>query len=269
VTEIGHPWPEKRMALLAKVQVNVPFPMLLENLEGILQRGLQPEIYFSSKTLDHLSWKDVERVSQKLRQKNISVTFHAPFMDLSPGAVDEKIREITASRFSQVMDLVPYFHPRTIVFHPGYDRWRFDSDVALWLENSLLTWKPLAERAEGLSVILALENVFEENPSILWRLLEGIHSPYLGYCLDTGHGHLFSKVPIVQWVEVLGPRLVEVHLHDNHCQADEHLPMGHGEINFAGLFLSLREKKLQPIYTLEPHLKEHLEPSLRALEKYL
>jgi sugar phosphate isomerase/epimerase len=145
VTEIGYPLPEKRMALLEKVQVNLPFPMLLENLEGILQTGLQPEIYFSSKTLDHLSWKEVERVSQKLRQRNISVTFHAPFMDLSPGAVDEKIREVTAFRLSQVMDLVPYFHPRSIVVHPGYDRWRFDSDVALWLENSLLTWKPLAE----------------------------------------------------------------------------------------------------------------------------
>jgi sugar phosphate isomerase/epimerase len=269
VTEIAYPLPEKRMALLEKVQVNLPFPMLLENLEGILQTGLQPEIYFSSKTLDHLSWKEVERVSQKLRQRNISVTFHAPFMDLSPGAVDEKIREVTAFRLSQVMDLVPYFHPRAIVVHPGYDRWRFDSDVALWLENSLLTWKPLAERAEGLSVILALENVFEEDPSILWRLLETLHSPYLGYCLDTGHGQLFSQVPIVQWIEVLGPRLVEVHLHDNHSQADEHLPIGHGEINFAGIFLSLREKNLHPIYTIEPHQREHLEPSLRALEKYL
>jgi sugar phosphate isomerase/epimerase len=269
VTEIVHPLPEKGRALLEKVQVNIPFPMLLENLEGILQIGLQPEIYFSSKTLDRLSGKDVERVSQKLRQKNISVTFHAPFMDLSPGAVDDKIREVTAFRFSQVMDLVPYFHPRAIVFHPGYDRWRFDSDVALWLEGSLLTWKPLAERAEILSVRLALENVFEENPSILWRLLEAIPSPSLGYCLDTGHGHLFSKVPIVQWIEVLGPRLVEVHLHDNHSQADEHLPVGYGEINFADIFSSLRGKNLQPIYTIEPHLREHLEPSLRALEKYL
>ena len=269
MTGIGHPLPGKRIALLEKVQVNVPFPMLLENLEGILEMGLQPEIYFSGMTLDRLSREDVERASRRLRQKKIPVTFHGPFMDLSAGAVDEKIREVTAFRFSQVMDLVPYFEPRVIVFHPGYDRWRFDSDVALWQENSVLTWKPLAERAEALGVRLALENVFEENPSIFRGLLEAVDSSHLGWCLDTGHGHLFSEVPIIEWIEVLGARLVEVHLHDNHRQADEHLPLGHGEIDFPGIFLSLRRKNLQPIYTLEPHLQGHLEPSLEALGKYL
>jgi sugar phosphate isomerase/epimerase len=257
------------MGILEKVQVNLPLPLLLKNLSGVLAIGLQPEIYFSGATLDHLPWQEVKKVAQQLSQKNISVTFHAPFMDLSPGAVDDKIREITAFRFNQVMDLVPFFHPRAIIFHPGYDRWRFDDDVALWVTNSLLTWRPLVERAETLAVKLALENVFEENPSILTKLLQAVHSPFLGYCLDTGHGHIFSEVAISEWIEALGSYLVEVHLHDNHRQADEHLPMGLGKIDFDGIFSCLRAKNLQPIYTIEPHLEEHLEPSLRALEKYL
>jgi sugar phosphate isomerase/epimerase len=257
------------MTLLNKVQINIPFPMLLENLENILAMGLQPELYFSGLTLDRLSWKDAQKVSRKLEEKNTPVTFHAPFMDLSPGSGDEKIRQVTAFRFNQVMELVPYFHPRAIVFHAGYDRWRFDSDVALWLKNSLLTWRPLVERAEALDLKMALENVYEENPSPLKRLLEAVDSSYLGYCLDTGHGHIFSLVPLPAWVEVLGPWLLEVHLHDNHRQADEHLPLGFGEIDFSSIFASLRGKNLRPIYTLEPHLREHLEPSLKALEKYL
>jgi sugar phosphate isomerase/epimerase len=254
---------------LKKVQVNIPFPMLLENLERILALGIQPEVYFSGLTLDHLPWKDVQKASRKLEEKNTSVTFHAPFMDLSPGSVDEKIRQVTAFRFNQVMELVPYFRPRAIVFHAGYDRWRFDGDVDLWLENSLSTWRTLAERAEAHSVRLALENVYEENPSILRKLLEAIHSPYVGFCLDPGHGHIFSQVPVREWIEVLGSYLVEIHLHDNHRQADEHLPPGFGEIDFPGIFVALQGKSLQPIYTLEPHLQEHLEPSLKAVEKFL
>jgi len=269
VIGIGSSLPANKMAVLEKVQVNLPFPMLRENLEEILEMGLQPEIYFSGRTLDLLSQKDVEKTSHKLRHKGVPVTFHAPFMDLSPGAVDEKVREVTAFRFNQVMDLATHFHPRIIVFHPGYDRWRFDGDVATWQENSLATWKPLVERAEGLGMKLALENVFEENPSILKGLLKAIASPYFGYCLDTGHGNLFSEVQISQWIEVLGDWLCEVHLHDNHCQTDEHLPPGCGEIDFPGIFSSLRRKNLQPIYTLEPHQVEHLLPSLNALEKYL
>jgi sugar phosphate isomerase/epimerase len=255
--------------MFRKVQINVPFPLLQKNIDGILGMGLQPEIYFSGLILDHLSPAEVTQVAQKLKQKNIPVTFHAPFMDLSPGSVDEKIREVTSLRFQQILDLVPFFSPRTIVFHPGYDRWHFDGDVDLWLKNSLITWKPMVKQAESLGIKLAVENVFEENPSILKKLFSSIDSPHLGYCLDAGHGHIFSEVAITEWIEVLGPWLVEMHLHDNHRQADDHLPLGQGKIDFPGIFSLLKAKRIQPIYTIEPHLIEHLEPSLKALEKFL
>jgi len=261
------PFPEQ--SLLRRVQVNLPFSLLVEQLDAVLASGLQPEVYFSGFVLDRLSPKDKERASGALRQKKVPVTFHAPFMDLNPGAVDEKVREVTAFRFGQVLDLVPLFHPRAIVLHPGYDRWRYDDDVDLWLENSLLTWKPLVARSESLSVRMALENVFEEKPEVLKRLLDEIDSPFLGYCLDAGHGNLFSQVPLEEWIEVLGPRLMEIHLHDNHGEADEHLPLGQGNINFSSLFSLLEKKKVQPIHTIEPHEIAHLQPSLEALEKYL
>jgi len=255
--------------ILKKIQVNIPFPMLAENVFSILEMGIQPEIYFSAQILDHLSWGEAEKIAQQLKEKKLSITFHAPFMDLNPGAVDTLIRQVTLWRFHQVMDLVPLFSPRTIIFHPGYDRFCYDDDVDLWLEKSLLTWRPLVKMAEKLSVRLAVENVFEENPSILHKLLQAINSPFFGYCLDTGHGHIFSPVALGQWVEILAPYLLEIHLHDNHRQADEHLPLGQGLIDFAALFSALRAHQLQPILTIEPHLKEHLLPNLQALKKFI
>jgi sugar phosphate isomerase/epimerase len=263
------PRPGLKRGILSRIQVNLPLPMLLENLEAILGMGLQPEIYFSGHTLDHLPVREVERAARALTQRKVSVTFHGPFMDLNPGAVDEKARELTVYRLNQVMDLVPYFQPRAIVFHPGYDRWRYDDDVDLWLENSLPTWKIMVERARNLSVRIALENVFDDDPAPLRRLLEAADSPFLGYCMDAGHGHLFSKVPLVGWLEALGSRLMEIHLHDNHGRADEHLPLGRGNIDFPAIFSRIKEDKLHPIYTLEPHEIEHLAPSLEALRKYL
>lgn len=255
--------------ILKKIQVNIPFTMLAENVSFILGMGMQPEIYFSAEILDCLSWGEAEKISQQLKERNLSITFHAPFMDLNPGAVDNQIRQVTLWRFHQVMDLVPLFSPRTIIFHPGYDRFRYDDDVDLWLEKSLLTWQPLVKMAERLSVRLAVENVFEENPSILHRLLQTINSPFLGYCFDTGHGHIFSQVDLGQWVEILAPYLLEIHLHDNHRQADEHLPLGQGLIDFASLFSLLRTHHLQPILTIEPHVKEHLLPNLQALKRFI
>jgi sugar phosphate isomerase/epimerase len=269
VRKAGPSFPLPGGTLLKRVQVNLPFPMLVENLGAVLSVALQPEIYFSGFTLDRLSSGEVERTSNALREKSVPVTFHAPFMDLNPGAVDERVREITAFRFDQVLKLVPHFQPRSIVFHPGYDRWRYDDDVDLWRENSLLTWRPLVKRAEAMGVRMALENVFEENPEPLRKVLEEIDSPFLGYCMDAGHGNLFSEVPLLTWVEVLGSRLLEIHLHDNLGKADDHLPLGRGSIDFPALFSLLGEKKIQPIYTIEPHEIGLLQPSLEALEKYL
>jgi sugar phosphate isomerase/epimerase len=257
------------MDILKKIQVNMPFPLLLETLGEVLEMGLQPEIYFSGWTLDRLSTRDVEKVSGELRSRGVPVTFHAPFMDLNPGAVDEKVREVSALRLTQVLDLVPYFQPRAIVCHPGYDRWRYDNDVDLWLKNSLSFWQPLVERAGSLSARLALENVFEHEPASLQRLLDAVDSPHLGYCLDAGHGNLFSEVPLKDWIDVLGSRLFETHLHDNTGKADDHLPLGQGEIDFPGIFALLRARNLRPIYTIEPHTREHLAASLKALEAYL
>ena len=255
--------------ILQKIQVNLPFPLLVKNLEAIVEVGLQPELYFNGHTLDHLSPREVERTSRALSKKNIPVTFHGPFMDLNPGAVDERVRELTLFRFRQLMELVPRFHPLAIVLHPGYDRWRYDGDVDLWLKNSLATWKLIIEKAEALPVRIALENVFDENPKPLRRLLEAIDSPLLGYCMDAGHGHLFSEVPLVEWIEDLGARLMEIHIHDNHRRADEHLPLGQGNIDFPAIFSRIKRKRLQPIYTIEPHDIEHLVPSVKALQKYL
>ncbi len=269
MTDFEAPLTAGGLGMLRKVQVNVPFPLLVEHLERIAALGLQPEVYFSGAVLDALPRDDVERSSGVLRGKNTSITFHAPFMDLNPGAVDDRVREITALRFNQLLGVAADFRPRAIVFHPGYDRWRYDGDIDLWLERSLPVWEPVIARAESLGVRFAVENVFEDHPASLKKLFDTVNSPHLGWCLDAGHGNLFSRVPLREWIAILGPRLVEMHLHDNHGQADEHLPVGRGAINFDEIFSAVRAQDLHPIYTVEPHLEEHLEPSLRALEKYI
>ena len=106
---ISFPAPDGDM--LKRVQVNLPFPMLVENLDAVVALGLQPEIYFNGFTLDRLSPAEAKKTSEALRGKGIPVTFHAPFMDLNPGAVDERVRKITSFRFEQALKLVPHFQP--------------------------------------------------------------------------------------------------------------------------------------------------------------
>lgn len=251
------------------IQVNVPYNMLLEKLDFILEKELNPEIYFDGDALDNCLENDLLKIHMALQKKELQTTIHAPFMDLSPGGVDRKVRKATIERLNQTIDVATIFHPQMIVFHPGYNKWFFDGKVNLWLDNSVKTWEPLVKKAEALGMDLAIENIFEEDPSGLEKLMAALHSPHFNFCFDTGHFNLFSTTTMRHWFDILGKYLKEVHLHDNFKETDDHLPIGDGNVDFDLFFRLIKEYDITPIYTIEPHLVEHLERSLQSCDHYL
>jgi sugar phosphate isomerase/epimerase len=257
------------LPLVNAIHVNVPYPMLRSRTEFALKNRIHPEIYFSGQDLDTYDENEARDLAEKLRGNGLEITFHGPFMDLSPGGVDARIKEVTAERFSTTIQLAEIFRPETIVFHAGYEKWRFDGDADLWLKSSLQTWRPLVNAAEEVGVTLVLENVYEETPDSIATLLSEMGSPRFRFCLDTGHHNIFSQVPLSFWIETLGKHLSEIHLHDNHREMDEHLPIGEGSFDFEQLFALLSQYGLNPIYTLEPHQEDHLKRGLEAIKKYV
>ena len=251
------------------IQVNIPYSMLLKNLDFILEEEINPEIYFDGEAIDTFSEQDAHSVMRALTAKKLSITIHAPFMDLSPGAVDTKIRKTTRDRLYEMLDIAALFLPRLIVMHPGYNKWFFDGKVNAWLENSLTTWQPIVKAAEKLGISLAVENIFEEEPSSLSQLITAVNSPIFNFCFDTGHFHLFSTVAMEAWFTSLGPYIKEVHLHDNCKTSDEHLPMGDGDIDFGLFFHLIKRCGVNPIYTIEPHTVDDLARSLEMCNHFL
>jgi sugar phosphate isomerase/epimerase len=251
------------------IHITVPYDILINRQDEIISRGVNPEIYFSSAALDTCQDADVLRLGDALKETGLSYTFHAPFMDLAPGGVDNKIRRATQERLEHVLHLAALIRPTAVVFHPEYDPWRHGEAFDLWFQGSLEMWTPLVKEAEKLGVTLALENVFDQGPQTLKKLLEEINSPHCGLCFDTGHWLIFSKRGWEEWMEVLGDRLVEVHLHDNNGEEDQHLPPGDGKFDFTGFFRRLWKQRLSPLYTLEVHQEEDLLRSLEAVQGYL
>ena len=251
------------------IQVNIPYRMLLKNLDFILEREINPEIYFDGEAIDTFNEKDAHSIVRAITSKKLSITIHAPFMDLSPGAADIKIRNATRDRLYEMLHIAALFLPKLIVFHPGYNKWFFDGNVKLWLENSLTTWQPVVKTAEEMGIPLAVENIFEEEPSSLLQLISAVNSPTFNFCFDTGHFHLFSTVPMEAWFNALGPYTKEVHVHDNCKSSDDHLPMGDGDIDFGLFFHLIRQYNVKPIYTIEPHTVDDLERSLERCNHFL
>jgi sugar phosphate isomerase/epimerase len=241
---------------------HVPFNRIPEYQDFIRGNRLNIEIYFGSAVLDRISMAEVRDLAQLL-DYNPSLSIHAPFMDLSPGAVDSKVRQVTTERFFHTLEIAEVLGPKTIVFHSGYEKWKYALNVDIWLEKSLLTWKPVCRRAAETGVRIAIENIFEDEPSNLKLLAEKMDSENFGICFDTGHCHLFSKVPLGEWMDSLGPHIIELHLHDNDKSADQHLPMGEGTFDFDTFFRLLGRKDC--VYTLEAHTPEQFMKSMQYL----
>ncbi len=254
--------------ILKRVQVNMPFRMLVDRyLPMVLKERINPEIGFDCFALDTFRKDDFLKVAGMLRDEELSITFHAPFYDLRPGAVDKRIREVTVERLNQVFELVPYFEPRSVVCHASFDSKYYVSNEELWLENSRETWKHFLTMAADMDTTIALENVYENNPTMLSILLNSFDNPdNLCFCFDTGHYNAFSTVFLEEWIDSIGSCIGEVHLHDNTGIADEHAPVGEGNFPFHRLFEYLSEREIRPIITLEPHTEENLWHTLKNIK---
>jgi sugar phosphate isomerase/epimerase len=253
--------------ILEKVHVHMPFDLLPQFQEMVLQQKMNLEIYFSHSALNKLDDTKSREMAKLLTRSGVKVTFHAPFMDLRPGALDNKIRQASLERLKQVFQLAPYFHPFKIVCHPSYDNRYYVSCDEEWLEASAATWLELIALAREAETIIALENVYEKEPSILRRLFERLDSDYICFCFDTGHFNVFSRTPLNVWLSELGQYLGHLHLHDNHGRSDEHLPVGCGNFPFAELFEILQDIKARPLITLEAHAQPDLWQSLGNIKQ--
>lgn len=256
-----------------RVQVHIPYPILLERLSEVTEAGLNPEVYIDAGSLATIGSKDetlsLGELHEELSSKGLRATIHGPFMDMSPGGADEGVRELTAEQFSTLIEKTKGLGPAAIVLHAGYDERYFDGDTELWLAQSVKTWTPLAKEAERAGVVLAIENIFEERPDTLKDLVCAVDSPNLRVCLDAGHINLYSAVAMEDWFTSLGPYIAELHIHDNFGVRDDHLPIGDGAIDFPLFFRFVGELLNEPIYTIEPHGEEVLIKGLEAVAKYL
>jgi sugar phosphate isomerase/epimerase len=252
--------------ILEKIQVHVPFALLREKLlPMVLRERIRPEIGFGHLDLDRFRESDFRETADRLADAGLSVTFHAPFMDLRPGALDPRIRQASLDRLREVFDLIPWFRPRTVVCHPSFDEKYYVSSEQPWLANSLETWRHLLGYVRGTDTAVALENVYERTPQPLRLLLDSLAAPEFCFCFDTGHFNVFAGAPLVEWMESLGGRLGEIHLHDNHGREDEHLPVGEGSFPFDELVEIVGERRLKPILTIESHSEKGLRRMLENI----
>jgi sugar phosphate isomerase/epimerase len=252
-----------------QVFAHVPYWFLQKDLQLVLERRVNPEVYISGEAYESLNLKELATIAAAFREQGLKCTMHGPYVDLNPGSTERLVREATLRRYHQTLDAAEILRPSVIVLHPGYDRWRYGENREQWLKNSIETFGEILERAERIGCILAVENIFEEEPSTLKALLDAMHSPLFRHCFDTGHWNLFVKIGMEEWFAEMGGYISEAHIHDNFGTKDDHNAIGGGNIDFDLFFSLLEQHAPDAAWTLEAHSKETLEKALLNISKYV
>ncbi|MCM2264914.1 MAG: sugar phosphate isomerase/epimerase [Desulfuromonadales bacterium] len=248
------------------LHAHLPWLRIGEFLPRILDLGLAPEIAFKGPELDDLPVEQLATVARLIAATGRRPTVHAPFFDLSPGAMEPLVRQITLQRLTQALQAAGHLGAHLMVVHPGYDHWRYPNLAVAWADHAAATFAPLVAMAEQHDCRLALENIYEEQTETLTALVARLDSSWFGHCFDVGHWRLFGRQSQETWLANLAPRLLHLHLHDNHGQSDDHLPVGEGVIDFAPIFRMLAGMPAAPSITLEAHNPDELQRSYANLQ---
>lgn len=187
-------------------------------------------------------------------------TFHAPFAELCPCAIEPLVREITRKRYLQAIGLAQQYGVNRIVIHGGYlprvyyHHW--------FIEESVKFWKALLEEVPA-GIELMLENVLEDDCDLLPKIVRKVGDPRLRLCLDVGHLHvMLPQVDVLSWLTAWAPHLAHVHLHNNFGDHDTHNPLPEGDIDMEAVLETLANHAPAATITIENIV---CEPSLEWL----
>lgn len=251
------------MPLRQRLQVKIDITQLSGRvLDHFLMEELRPEVCIDSDQLRYFERDACRRVANAFRFKGLPATFHAPFLRIDPGSTDKPSRDYALSILLRTVRVAAYFSPLALVCHAG-PLYAPNDGLAAWAGRAMEVFGPVAEACAEMGCVLTLENILHSEPDQLLPYFEQL--PQARWCFDVGHMHAFSGVDASRWVDVLGPYLGHLHLHDNFGQGDQHLPVGHGSVDYRALMNRLGAHSEPVAATVEVHYRHEFAASLEYL----
>ena len=226
--------------------VQVPYDDLLRHLWLILFFKVNTEIYISIEELDSYDDGDLCKVRTAFQRRKIAMTAHAPICDpYKDGFAVFKDSYSKTSEFCRKLGI------NSIVMHAEYEYKRFSS-LEEWLRQSMETWRWISRSSERDDITVSLENHNELSPEPILKIITSEGCKNLKACFDVGHFNVVAPTDIFTFLDRYPPGSIsEVHLSDNLGDKDAHLPLGKGAIDFSTFFCALRQRSINPRYTIE------------------
>jgi sugar phosphate isomerase/epimerase len=235
--------------------LSVPLSRFDDMLDDVVEAGFYPEIRMTK--ADYLAKTTMSKFAQmrELIEKRSLRTFtHGPFFGLDIASLDICLSEYSADCLNIGLEATAALGGSVMVMHTGYLPQFSRGGRRHWMKNWAERMPKIVEHAEKLGVTLALENTWDDRPEIMLHLADMLPGDTVRFCLDTGHVNAFSRLGITRWWDMIGDRVVAMHLHDNDGISDDHLAPGEGIFDFETLAGRLRGLETMPLLDIEVDL---------------
>ena len=224
------------------------------------------ELFAARHHFDYADRAEVKEIAKWFRSNDCRATLHQPIFDgRAMGGSDwsrhvpptinlidvEKTRRIDAmDEVKRALEAAEQIDIDSIVLHLGTQN---DTWSERTLDLSMTAVEHIKAFAHPLGVKTLVETLPNEvtTPEHLMEMLRIAHLDTVNVCLDIGHVNLHGMGGVEKAFAFLGPRIRELHLHDNSGEKDEHGWPGEGTVDWSAVRAGIASLKQEVTGVLE------------------
>jgi len=197
-------------------------------------------------------WDDVIAVIERY---DLLLTFHLALGTHGTDRVKEMIQP-------NIADAIEWQRRTGRVVNCTFDSAYFPDETnaeKIWdAEGTITGLRHALEQLSPHGIKVGIENWLINHRLDQFRLMkEEVGREDLYMLLDVGHLNIALRTPATgivssrEWIESVPMDIIELHLHDNHGELDEHLALGEGEIDLVPIIAGLKARGFDGIATME------------------
>jgi sugar phosphate isomerase/epimerase len=228
--------------------------------------GIEPPLG----TPEHLK-KNEEKILDILnKNKTFAIAHTAWWVEL--GSFHEPVRKAWVVEGKKAIDAANELGIKEINFHAQTYPLTLSNRKSRrqTIQNLIKSSEELVDYAARFNIGVMIENQPQRKsfePNDFKQIFRGVKG--LGFHFDVGHAFIGGGMKGVEkYIKAFRDRLWHIHLHDNHGEHDEHLPIGEGSIDFRKVVKSLKKVGYKRTITLEVFSTEkRVKESLKRIKR--
>jgi len=237
--------------------MNFPILPVLEEVEAISELKFDYlELTMDSPQAHYgMMRQQKKKFLKALDSTKMGLLCHLPTF-VSTADLTHSLREASLNEVLESLDVAAELGCFKVILHPSYMGGLsvFVMDKAR--KYALDSLKAIMDKADQLGLLLCFENMFPRTHSLVEPedFIEIFKKfPKLKLTLDTGHANIGDKDGgrALDFIKRFPDRISHIHASDNLGEADNHLPVGVGTVNFPEIVKALKEIGYDDTLTLE------------------